>query len=82
MVPSLPWPEVATGLAREGFIRALHEGTAVMIDTLTARAGDTLEIVVDRLVLKPDGRARLVGSLEQALRYGKGRMWAWRADTG
>ncbi len=81
-VPNLPWPEVATGLAREGFIRAFHQGAATMIETLQPSAGETLEIVVDRLTVKEDGRARLVGSLEQALRYGKGRLWIWRGDTG
>ncbi len=50
-------------------------GAAVTpVESVTAAAGERLEIVVDRLTLKPDGRRRLVGSLEQGLRYGKGRV--------
>jgi excinuclease ABC subunit A len=72
-VPPLPWPEVAAGLQREGLIRALAGDTPVAVETLCLGPGDCLAIVADRLTLRPDGRTRLVGSLEQALRYGKGR---------
>ena len=72
-VPPLPWAEVATGLQREGLIRALAGDALTAVETLSPAPGDCLAIVVDRLTLRPDGRTRLVGSLEQALRYGKGR---------
>ena len=72
--PALPWPEVATGLLREGFVRAVVGGEVLGVELATPANGDPLHIVVDRLVVKAEGRQRLVGSLEQALHYGKGRV--------
>jgi excinuclease ABC subunit A len=73
-VPALPWSEVATGLAREGLVRALVDGAVAPIDTLTPAPGDVLHVLVDRIAVKASGRGRLVGSLEQTLRFGKGRV--------
>jgi excinuclease ABC subunit A len=74
VAPSLPWPEVAAGLQREGFVRVVAGDEVLAVELARPAAGDALHIVVDRLVLKEEGRARLVGSLEQALHYGKGRL--------
>jgi len=81
-VPDLPWPEVATGLAREGFIRALVGGEILPIESLTPAAGTTLDVLVDRVTVKEGGRPRLISSLEQALRYGKERCWVVVPATG
>jgi excinuclease ABC subunit A len=81
-VPDLAWAEVATGLAREGFIRALVDAEVKQIETLSPAAGETLAILVDRITVKESGRARLVASLEQALRYGKERCWVMVPATG
>ncbi len=72
--PALPWAEVASGLLREGFVRAVVRDQVLAVELASPAAGDPLHIVVDRLVLKPEGKKRLVGSLEQALHYGKGRL--------
>ncbi len=74
-LPALPWAEVAAALGREGFVRALADGAAVTIDQLPPPTAPTLDVVVDRLTLRSGGQSRLTGSLEQALRYGKGRLW-------
>ncbi len=73
IAPALGWTEVASGLLREGFVRAVVGDEVLAVEAASPEPGTALLIVVDRLVLKRDGRARLVGSLEQALHYGKGR---------
>src|SRR5207253_1062088 len=72
--PELAWAEVAAGLQREGFIRAVVGDEVLGVEVATPSPGDALHIVVDRLVVKAEGKQRLVGSLEQALHYGKGRL--------
>jgi excinuclease ABC subunit A len=72
----LPWEEVRAGLLAAGFIRALdQDGATVDLDgAARPRAKARLAIVQDRLALRPGERARLVDSLEQALRHGRGRI--------
>ncbi|MEB2283911.1 MAG: hypothetical protein B6D46_08485 [Polyangiaceae bacterium UTPRO1] len=79
-LPELPWPEVVAALTREGFTRALVAGEVRMLESLPAPPAGPLDILVDRLVCKREGRARLVASIEQALGYGKGRMWVAGPD--
>src|SRR5262249_2403303 len=68
--------EVWASLTRRGFARVRLEGAVV---DLAAPPPPTLptpevEVVLDRVVLGPEGRARLVDSLETALRAGGGRV--------
>ena len=72
--PELAWTEVAAGLQREGFIRAVVGDEVLGVELATPAAGDVLHIVVDRLVVKAESKRRLIASLEQALHYGKGRV--------
>jgi len=51
----------------DGKVRSLEEPVA-----LEKKAKHTIELVVDRLVLKPEGKSRLTDSVETALREGKG----------
>jgi excinuclease ABC subunit A len=51
----------------DGKVRSLEEPIA-----LDKKAKHTIELVVDRLVLKPEGKSRLTDSVETALREGKG----------
>src|SRR6267142_4333753 len=57
-----------------------------MVELETAEAppaiGGKLTIVQDRLLLRPADRGRLVESLEQALRHGRGRAAAVLPDAG
>ena len=61
-------------LQRLGFTRLLVAGQVVRLDAdgpLPA-AETPCEVLVDRLVIQADRRARLLDSLEQALRFGQG----------
>ncbi len=67
--------EVLTEAARRGFARARIDGKVHPLEehlALDKKAKHTIELVVDRLVLKPEVRARLTDSVETALREGKG----------
>jgi len=79
---SLPWEDVRAGLLAAGFIRALDEsGTTVDLDgAARPTTRERLAIVQDRLVLRASDRARLVDSLEQALRHGRGRVTVCAPD--
>jgi len=81
-VPDLPWEEVVTSLAREGFIRALHGPDVARIESCAPAPGETLQILVDRIAIKPTARSRLVGSIEQAYRYGKEQCWILDPASG
>jgi len=72
----VPPAEVWAALTRRGFARVRLDGEVVDLTTpppATLRAPE-LDIVLDRVVLAADGRARLVDSLETALREGGGRV--------
>lgn len=60
---------------REGFVRVKING--IMHDlsediTLDKKSKHTIDIVIDRLILKPDIRSRLIDSVETALRLTEG----------
>jgi excinuclease ABC subunit A len=61
--------------AREGFVRARVDGQLRHLDEeikLDRRRNHTIEIVVDRLLLKPGIEQRLAGSIETAIKLAKG----------
>ena len=75
--------DVLESLARDGLVRARVNGAIrVLEDVLRDGSENPLELgryekhdveaVVDRLVVRPDARARLADSVETALRIGKG----------
>src|SRR6185369_7000098 len=81
--PSLPWEDAQAGLLAAGFIRALDAAGAT-VDLEGAprpRSGERVTIVQDRIVLRASERGRLVDSLEQALRHGRGRVTIRLPDT-
>ncbi|MBW1784998.1 MAG: excinuclease ABC subunit UvrA [Deltaproteobacteria bacterium] len=65
-------------LVRMGFSRHLSEGR---LSELQAWLGDPssgeLQVVQDRLLLRKKDRARIMDSLEQAFRFGRGRIRVW-----
>src|SRR5580765_5185003 len=67
--------ETIDSLARRGFRRLLVDGQAISIEDVDA-AGlsgrPTLQVVVDRIQVEPDVRARLTDSIETAYREGGG----------
>lgn len=64
-------------LRKEGFARARINGQVYALDEapeLDKLKKHSIELVVDRLVIKPDIRPRLGDSVELALKQGKGRL--------
>jgi len=64
-------------LKSQGFARVRVDGEVVSLDPLPELEKNrkhTLELVVDRLVMKPDIRKRLADSVELALQFGSGRL--------
>jgi excinuclease ABC subunit A len=79
----LPWPDARAGLLAGGFIRVLGpEGAVALEDVPEPPAGDVVTVVQDRLVLRSADRGRLVESLEQAFRHGRGRAAVILPDGG
>lgn len=70
LVPIKGSKGVASRFLGEGFIRAWVRGQMVELESLEDEEGD-FDLVVDRLILRPEARERLRESLELALRYGK-----------
>ena len=72
--------EQLRGLLREGFVRARLDGAlldlAALPDELDAGEDAVLEVVIDRLAVRPDRRDRLGDSVELTLARGEGRLSA------
>ncbi|MBE3583498.1 MAG: excinuclease ABC subunit UvrA [Limnochordaceae bacterium] len=67
--------KVLEEVRRQGFVRVRVDGQVYEVDAvpeLDKKKKHTLEIVVDRLVVRPDVASRLTDSLETALRFGDG----------
>jgi len=67
--------EVLQRIAREGFVRVRVDGEVRSLEelgTLNARRRHTIDVVVDRLVVKPHISSRLADSIEVALRLSGG----------
>jgi excinuclease ABC subunit A len=65
--------EAKQQLAGLGFIRIFQQGEVIPLEGLGELEGE-IEVVVDRLVLRPDERKRCIDSLEQALQFGQGEV--------
>ena len=64
---------------RQGFLRGRVDGTIVELDSgiaLDKNKKHNIEIVVDRIILKPESANRLADSVELALRVGEGLLIA------
>ncbi len=82
MVPeTLPWDEVSAGLEAAGFQRLLVDGETRDLEEIESTP-ETVEVVVDRLVIRPDQTKRATDSIEQAFRFGKGQMSLRFPDDG
>lgn len=75
--------DLFSSLRREGFVRVRVDGETLRLDSLPPldkNKRHTIELVVDRLVVKGDVRARLADSLELALSKGEGLVLIWMED--
>jgi excinuclease ABC subunit A len=72
-------------LRAQGFVRVRIDGTVHEIDALPKLKKNikhTVEVVVDRLKVRPDVKQRLAESFETALRHADGRALAVEMDSG
>lgn len=72
-------------LKAEGFVRVRVDGQLYGMEDLPAldkNKKHTIDLVVDRLVIKDGIRGRLADSVELALRYGEGRIIVNEPDKG
>ncbi|WP_301116464.1 excinuclease ABC subunit UvrA [Pusillimonas sp. (ex Stolz et al. 2005)] len=73
------------GLQAQGFVRLRVDGEMLEIDTLPPlkkTEKHDLDVVVDRLRIKPESRQRLAESFETALKLADGRAIALNMDSG
>ncbi|HZB25935.1 MAG TPA: excinuclease ABC subunit UvrA [Vicinamibacterales bacterium] len=80
-----PVAETITGLRRKGFGRLYVDGRAVPLDDLepaTLRDRGMLQVIVDRLQIEGDLRARLTDSIETAYVEGGGAAFAIEVPGG
>ena len=72
-------------LRAQGFVRIRLDGQTCEIDQIPAldnNAAPALELIVDRVKIRPDSRQRLAESFETALAHGEGRALAIEMDSG
>lgn len=61
-----------------GFSRVLEEGEVVPLEEAKLLSeGGAITVVLDRIIIDPDRRRRIIDSLESALRFGRGHMEVW-----
>jgi excinuclease ABC subunit A len=69
--------ELFAELASRGFSRVMVNGAVASLESppkLDKKLKHTIAVVVDRITVKPDARARLVEAVELGLREGKGEL--------
>ena len=72
-------------LRAQGFVRVRVDGEVHELDAMPKLAKNkkhTVEVVVDRLKVRPDAKQRLAESFETALRHSDGRALAVEMDSG
>lgn len=72
-------------LRAQGFVRVRVDGEVMEIETvpkLDKNKKHTVEVVIDRLKVRPDMQQRLAESFETALRHAEGRAIAVEMETG
>ena len=70
---------------KQGFIRAYVDGALVEVadpPKLNRRQNHSISVVVDRLVVRVEDRARLTDSIETALKLAEGLVEVFNADAG
>jgi excinuclease ABC subunit A len=69
---------------KQGFIRAYVDGALIEVadpPKLNRRQNHSISVVVDRLVVRAEDRARLTDSIETALKLAEGLVEVFNADT-
>ncbi|HEY2066838.1 MAG TPA: excinuclease ABC subunit UvrA [Gemmatimonadaceae bacterium] len=76
--------ELFESVRKQGFIRAYVDGALAEVadpPKLNRRQNHDISVVVDRLVVRADDRARLTDSIETALKLAEGLVEVFNADT-
>ncbi len=76
--------ELFESVRKQGFIRAYVDGELVEVANppkLNRKLNHTISVVVDRLVVRPADRARLVDSIETGLKLAEGLVEVANGDT-
>jgi len=86
IAPMIASADTRARLIESGFTRIRLDGAIVRLDEPTIEAcfpvpGGTVDVVVDRLIVRPGIRSRIVESLETALRLGDGTVSLASADA-
>lgn len=71
--------EAQQQLAGLGFSRIFRDGTVAPLEDGVTTEGE-IQVVVDRMILRPEERKRCIDSLEQALRFGDGEVTVHLTD--
>jgi excinuclease ABC subunit A len=77
--------ELFESVRKQGFIRAYVDGTLIEVAAppkLNRRQNHSISVVVDRLVVRTDDRARLTDSVETALKLAEGLVEVFNAESG
>jgi excinuclease ABC subunit A len=77
--------ELFESVRKQGFIRAYVDGELIEVANppkLNRRQNHSINVVVDRLVVRPEDRARLVDSIETALKLADGLAQVSNAESG
>ena len=75
--------EVRRSLARNGFDRIFFDDGIHFLEDLESNLNPSeLNVVVDRVMLRPRDRSRILDSLEQAYRFGSDRLDIWVQPGG
>ncbi len=81
-----PLRETIENLRKRGFGRLLVAGKAMSVDEAlavidTLRSATHLSVIVDRITVEPDSRARITDSIETSLHEGDGACFALEVDA-
>ncbi|MBQ7607542.1 MAG: excinuclease ABC subunit UvrA [Desulfovibrionaceae bacterium] len=77
--------ELFAKIKADGFMRVRVDGSQCLLDQipkLEKTKKHTIDLIVDRLVIKEGMRSRVADSVELALRYGEGRLFLNDPKTG
>jgi len=77
------YKELFSDILKDGFVRVRIDGKIYEVaeaPALDKKKKHTIEIVVDRLTVKPEARHRLTESVETALRFGSGLLIVSRGE--
>jgi excinuclease ABC subunit A len=77
--------ELFESVRKQGFIRAYVDGALIEVASppkLNRRQNHSISVVVDRLVVRAEDRARLVDSIETALKLAEGLVQVANGDSG